>query len=380
VIEKNDAMASGSIVMNQSNRRTWDDAQASFRSPHFLQSGIWGDLKEEVGWTPHYLLWKDDAGKIAAGAMILQRTVKILSLIPVTILYCPKGPQLSSRSKELLQKVLEDIVQFSRQRKALFVKIDLDFIVGYENSESIPPDKESEWIELPQHLKEFGWILSLSQVQFRNTFLLNVLDTEEEILKQMKQKTRYNIRLSERKGVTVRKGTREDFETLYRLYAQTALRDGFVIRNKEYYFSNWYKFLEAGHCIPLIAEFNNQILAAVIIYLYGGRATYIYGMSADINRNLMATYLLQWRAIQIAKEEGCKVYDFWGAPDEIDEQDKLWGLYKFKSGFAGIFTRYIGAWDYVINHPGYFVYNNLLPLILDGMRKIGIRKTREEIS
>ncbi len=148
---------------------------------------------------------------------------------------------------------------------------------------------------------------------------------------------------------------------------------------KKYYLNLWKKFFESGLSEALIAEFDEEILAAVIIYYFSGGAYYVYGMSSDKNRNLMATYLLQWKAIQRAREKGCKIYDFWGAPDELNENDRMWGVYKFKLGFGGIFIRTIGAWDYPIHKIGYSIYIFVLPKLLSLMRNIGFRNTQKEL-
>jgi len=102
-------------------------------------------------------------------------------------------------------------------------------------------------------------------------------------------------------------------------------------------------------------------------------------MSSEKNRNLMATYLLQWKAIIRAKEKNCKYYDFWGAPEEISESDRMWGVYKFKIGFGGIFIRTIGAWDFPTNKFGYYAYNIILPKILFIMRKLGFRRIQKQL-
>src|SRR6185436_17850795 len=105
-------------------------------------------------------------------------------------------------------------------------------------------------------LKRRGWRYSSDQIQFKNTILIDLKLSEEEMLARMKQKTRYNIRLAEKKGVVVRIGTAEDLGTLYRMYAETSVRDGFVIRDEGYYQTVWETFMssEEPTCEPLIAE------------------------------------------------------------------------------------------------------------------------------
>lgn len=358
---------------------TWNKILEFFPDSHFLQTSLWADVKRENGWEPFYLLWKDPQGNIFAGTMILERTVKLLNLISVKVHYCPKGPLLITKDYAKIDVVITGLKLFSKIRKGIFIKIDPDLVkeVLSESHEkhsflSINPD-------FPEFLKRNNWIESKDQIQFRNTIVISLEKPDEEILKEMKQKTRYNIRLSERKGVKVRIGDKSDFENLFKLYAITALRDNFVIRSKNYYLNLWGKFYEAGLCEPIIAELDGEILAAVIIYFYSGKAYYVYGMSSEKNRNLMATYLLQWKAIQRAKENNCKIYDFWGAPDVLNENDRMWGVYKFKLGFGGIFIRTVGAWDFPTNKFGYIVYSFVLPKLLNLMRKIGFKKMQAEV-
>lgn len=358
---------------------TWNKSVEIFPDSHFLQTSLWADVKRENGWEPFYLLWKDLQGNIIAGALILERTVKLLNLISAKIHYCPKGPILNTRDDDKISEVILGLQSFSTNRKGIFIKIDPDLAteIQGENIEDFSflnfnPD-------YPELFKRNNWIESKEQIQFRNTIAIPLNKTDEEILKDMKQKTRYNIRLSERKGVKVRIGNKSDFEDLFKLYATTALRDNFVIRSKHYYLNLWGKFFDAGLCEPIIAEFEGEILAGVIIYFFSGKAYYVYGMSSEKNRNLMATYLLQWKAIQRAREKNCKMYDFWGAPDELNENDRMWGVYKFKLGFGGTFIRTVGAWDFPVNKFGYIIYNFVLPKILNVMRRIGFRKTQGEI-
>ncbi len=358
---------------------TWNKVIEIFPNSHFLQTSLWADVKRENGWEPFYLLWKGLEGNIIAGTLILERTVKLINLIPVKVHYCPKGPLLKTIDNDEISEVIKGLQAFSKNRKGIFIKIDPDFVSEIQTEYIANISSLNYYPEFLELLKRNNWIESKDQIQFRNTIIIPLDKPEEEILMDMKQKTRYNIRLSERKGVKVRVGNKSDFEELFRLYAVTALRDNFVIRSKRYYLSLWERFFEAGLCEPIIAELDEEILAAVIIYFYSGKAYYVYGMSSEKNRNLMATYLLQWKAIQIAKDKKCKMYDFWGAPDVLNENDRMWGVYKFKLGFGGVFLRTVGAWDFPSNKVAYLIYNFVLPKMLTVMRKIGFKKTQSEI-
>lgn len=133
-------------------------------------------------------------------------------------------------------------------------------------------------------------------------------------------------------------------------------------------------------CIPLIAEAEGDSLAAVILFVFGGRAWYLYGMSRDLHREKMPNYLLQWEAMRISKAMGANEYDLWGAPEIFDEHDPLWGVFRFKDGLGARVVRTIGAWDYPAKPILYSLYTQILPRILDVLRRRGKERTRREIA
>jgi lipid II:glycine glycyltransferase (peptidoglycan interpeptide bridge formation enzyme) len=224
------------------------------------------------------------------------------------------------------------------------------------------------------------WIFSEEQVQFRNTVMVDLSAAEDDLLTRMKSKTRYNIRLAERRGVMVRPGGVEDIDLLYRMYAHTALRDDFTIRGQAYYQAVWTTFFRAGLAEPLIAEVDGQPVGGAVIFRFGGRAWYMHGMSLDAHREKMFTYRLQWEAMLRAKAAGCHTYDMWGAPDTFSEDDMLWGVYRFKDGFGGQVVRTLGAWDFPVRRLIYTSYCHILPRILQIMRARGKQATKRSLS
>jgi peptidoglycan pentaglycine glycine transferase (the first glycine) len=226
-----------------------------------------------------------------------------------------------------------------------------------------------------------GWRLSSDQIQFKNTVLIDLHPSEEEMLARMKQKTRYNIRLAEKKGVLVRIGTMEDLDMLYKMYAETSVRDGFVIRDNGYYQTVWKTFMssEEPTCEPLIADVDGEPVAGIFVFYFAGRAYYVYGMSRNAHREKMPTYLLQWEAMKRAKAKGCDVYDLWGAPDVFDESDSMWGVYRFKEGLGGEVVRTLGAWDFAPNPFWYKMYSEIIPRVLGLMRSRGKARTRQAL-
>lgn len=359
----------------------WNDLLLSFRNPHFLQTSQWANVKLKVGWKSECKQWQDGNGNVVAVANILQRSLKIRGIrLPFSILYIPRGPILDWKNEHLRDQVFYDLAMYAKENDAIFIKIDPDVQIasGMPGTDEDTADASS--ISLLQVLKKNGWIFSRDQIQFRNTVHIDLTTDDASILNRMKQKTRYNIRLAERKGVVIRAGTPDDFETLYRMYTETADRDDFVIRPKEYYFYVWQTFFNAGYLTPLIATVDGEDIAGLILFHLGTTAWYVYGMSREVHRNLMPTYLLQWQAILTAKQLGCVVYDLWGAPDMFNESDPMWGVYRFKQGLGGQTIRTLGAWDLPMKPLIYKLYLQVLPKVLDILRKKGRQQNHHQLT
>ncbi len=378
---------------------TWNSIISHLPNPHFLQTFEWGQVKARYGWTPFYAVWFADGSfsitsQLAdpqsttpvAACLILKRAIPIRGFAArVSILYAPKGPLLDWANASLRDRVLNNLQSFTQKQGAIFLKIDPDVVLGRGISGTEGGMDESGGTIVQSDLMQRGWVYSSDQIQFRNTVLIDLHPTEEEMLARMKQKTRYNIRLAEKKGVSVRGGTAEDFPMLYRMYAETSVRDGFVIRDQDYYQTVWMTFLKPSNVlaqpsmIPLIAEVNNEPVAGLFLFMFSGRAYYVHGMSREIHREKMPTYLLQWEAMKRAKAVGCTVYDLWGAPEKFDESDPLWGVYRFKEGLGGHVQRTLGAWDHSPNKFWYKMYSEIIPRLLDVMRFRGKTQTHQNL-
>ena len=355
---------------------SWNAIIATLPGAHFLQTWEWGQVKSHFGWQPIHKIWRDERGRAVAAALVLRRMLPIRGLAArLSLIYVPKGPLLDWQDAALRQRVLADLVDWARQQGAIFIKIDPDVRVGVGYPGQPGVQEDTTGTQVVGDLAESGWRISAEQIQFRNTVLLDLRPDLETLLAKMKQKTRYNIRLAERKGVLVRPGSLDDLRLLYRMYAETADRDGFVLRDENYYLDLWATFIRAGLAEPLIAEVDSEPAAAVVIFRFAGGAWYMHGMSRPAHREKMPNYLLQWEALRRAKAAGAVTYDLWGAPDVLDESDSLWGVYRFKEGFAGEVVRHIGAWDLPVRPLMYRLYTQILPRMLDWMRRRGKERT-----
>ncbi len=358
----------------------WDALLARLPSPHLLQTGEWAQVKAAYGWQPLPFTWGSGA------AMVLKRQVLRRGFAArLCILYVPKGPSFDAASGAVRSEVLDDLQAFARRQGAILLKIDPDAAVGTGVPGTPEAREEHAGLSLQAVLTQRGWLYSHAQVQFRNTVLVDLTAPEEELLLRMKQKTRYNVRLAEKKGVTVRAGTLDDLPMLYRMYAETSVRDGFVIRNEAYYRTVWETFMRpvAGEdrpwAVPLIAEVEGEAVAAIFLFGFARRAYYLYGMSREAHREKMPNYLLQWEAMKRARERGCTAYDLWGAPEQFNEGDSLWGVYRFKEGLGGRVVRTIGAWDYPASPLWYKTYTQIIPRVLDVMRARGKAQTERAL-
>jgi lipid II:glycine glycyltransferase (peptidoglycan interpeptide bridge formation enzyme) len=331
----------------------WDDALCCLPRPHALQSWAWGEFKSRWGWNAERWLLSDDASQPRAAVQILRRT---LSRAPACVLYAPKGP--AAVGLEAYSQALAHIESRARTHRALWAKADGDpgHLIGASDAQELP--------RLRDLLTSRRWRLSPSQVQFRNTGLTDLRRSDDDLLAAMKPKTRYNVRLAEKRGVRVRVAApidAADADALFDMYSETSRRDGFLIRSAPYYFDAW----RTMNATALIAEQDGRALAGLVLFRFGDRAWYFYGMSRTAGREHMPSYALQWRAMQWARAAGCDVYDWWGAPErEDDEADGMAGVWRFKQGFDAQFFEGIGAWDYAPSPLLYQAYLKLGPKLL----------------
>jgi lipid II:glycine glycyltransferase (peptidoglycan interpeptide bridge formation enzyme) len=327
--------------MAEVSLKEWNRFLEGHPHAHILQTGEWGELKAGFGW---------EAVRIVAGDIGMQILFRKLPL-GFTIAYAPKpvfSNQLSVISDQLSvisDRFWREVDLVCRKRRAIFLKIE-------------PDQWEGEFILHPS-----SFVISPHNIQPPRTIVVDIKGSDEEILARMKQKTRYNIRLAEKKGVTARAW--DDIPAFHAMMLVTGGRDKFGVHSLEYYRRAYELFHPTGMAELLVAEFEGKPLAALMVFARGRRAWYIYGASTDEERNRMPTYLLQWGAMKWARAKGADEYDLWGVPDEDEatleanfetRHDGLWGVYRFKRGFGGELKRSQQAVDRIYDPLLYRLY------------------------
>jgi lipid II:glycine glycyltransferase (peptidoglycan interpeptide bridge formation enzyme) len=306
---------------------------------HLLQHVAWGELKSQFGWRAVQVQSE------RAAAQILFRQLPL----GLTIGYVPKGPTVDWADVAARQEILTLMHLTAKRQRAIFLKLEPH--VWQDSSEQVTT-----------FLSKAGF-MTADTIQPPGTIIVDIRGNEDEILAAMKQKTRYNIRLAQKKGVTVRVGSYDEIVTFYELSELTAERDAFGIHSLAYYQAAYRLFGE--QCALLLAEAEGQPLAGLMVFYQGDTAYYLYGASSNEQRQLMPTYLIQWEAMRWAQARGCQYYDLWGIPAadvatleaEFEQHHEgLWGVYRFKRGFGGEVKQAIGAVDYVYQPWLYRLY------------------------
>ncbi len=336
------------MVMNVSlatdvDKEEWDDFVSRNEHGSFLQSWAWGETQKKLG----NIFWRlvlKESGEIKGVALVIKRQLPLGQCW----LYVPGGPVLKNPNGQIQRSnILGKVVGLAREEKAIFVKIDL----------AMPEPLAGEF--------DNGWKKSKREVQPRNTLVLDLDKSEEELLSDMHQKTRYNIRLAERRGVKIRfSKDKRDLEIFIGLAHEVSERTSFRYHPDDYYWAMREVLVPAGLMKIAVAEYQGQALAASLIITFGKVTTYAHGASSMKKKEVMASHLMQWRSILRAKEAGSRIYDFYGvAPQGV--ADHPWaGITRFKEGFGGRRVNYVGAYDFVTRSHLYALFD-----LATGVRK-----------
>ena len=292
---------------------------------NFQQSIEWSKVK--TSWKREIILAEDSSKKIIGSLMVLIRKIPIFG----NIMYSSRGPICDIHNIEVLKQLTEGAKLLAKKYNAIVLTIE--------------PDIKSDDTAFRNIMQELGYQIKddaknfREEIQPRYVFRLDTKGkTEDEIFKNFHSKTRYNIRLATKKGVTVKEGTREDLKEFHKIMVTTGIRDGFITRPLEY-FERMYDCLGPEHIKLLMAYYDGKPISGVIPIMYGNKTWYLYGASSNEHRNLMPNYLLQWEMIKIAISRKSDIYDLRGVPGIADNSN---GLFRFKKGFGAEYTEFIG--------------------------------------
>jgi lipid II:glycine glycyltransferase (peptidoglycan interpeptide bridge formation enzyme) len=315
----------------------WDElVAANPDGGQILQTRAWGEFKRAHRWAPHYLLSESDPN---VAILMLQHSVPGLGVLG----YVPKGPGVART--EALPAVIDGLRATAGSTFAIKVEPEIE-----QSAEAVSA------------LRSMGLEKSRHDVQIsRATIIVDLRPDEDAMLASFKPKSRYNIRLAERRGVTVAPVPLDDtsIDTMYSLMASTRDRAGFTLRSKAYFSQYWRLHAAAGQGQLFFASLGGQVLAGVFATYLGSKAWYKDGGSTKEHAAVMAPHLLQWEVMRWLKARGVEAYDLVAVPPaaELTSAHPLFGLYRFKSGFSERITEYVGTWDLPIRRRRFAAWN-----------------------
>jgi len=313
--------------------RIIEDNQELFNSlaKHPLQSWEWGEARKKMG-----------IEVLRIGEFDKEKLVNVYQLtfhpIPNTKFKIGYLPRSNFPSKDILNYLID----YDKKHNVIFIKIEPDVLI-----ENLKLKIENSRLTKSPHPLFPEW-----------TQTLNLTKLEDELLKNMKSKTRYNIRLAQKKGVVVKEmSNSQGFEIFAKLYFETCKRQKYFGHTQTYHKIIW-NTLKNNIAHILIAFYNNIPLAAYELFYFKNKFYYTYGGTSDEYRNLMASNLLMWEAIKLGKNLGAREFDMWGSlPPNYDQKNSWAGFTRFKEGYGTTFVQTIGSYDLIIFPFYYKIYN-----------------------
>lgn len=392
---------------------------------HALQSPEWGKFKSRGEWKYQLVGVRQDNQLIAA-AMVLRRRLPL----GMSIFYVPRGFVMDYRQSQVLAFMTNQLVGYCKKQKGILLTIDPCIVLQERTLEGqIVADGISHHA-LVKELKELGYrhkgdSVDFEGIQPRFVFQLPLDRPLVDIQKNFHHKTRYNIRVADRKGVRVYEGKEDDLVEFHRIMEVTGKRDGFITRPLSYFRDMYQELAPTGRMKLYMAKYDiskaletteqaidkeqgkansddkrilklqtekeelvklkeqypeGLLVSGTILLINGKKAWYLYGASDNLYRNVMANYKIQWAMIQEAYQAGCQVYDFRGISGDLNPDNPLYGLYRFKKGFNGQMVEYIGEFDYPIRPFFYYLWEWLLPKVKKWMQLTRSRRVNDKKS
>lgn len=350
-----------------------------YKTPIVQQTAFWSFVKKRIGEESIALNFKlpqrDVYTECESNTTIQSDFLVILKQLNRTdsIAYVPYGPELEpdSEFQGLFLEELSECLRSYLPKSCFMVRYDLCWESFWSKEHAFmelsgihadEPSLKSQEIRFNFNTINWNFRKSETNILPSNTLYLDLTQDPDTILARMKPKTRYNIRLAQKKGVTVRIADKNDLPIWYDLYTETARRNGLFLNDIKYFEAILTTRADStkspADVSLLIAEVDGKPLAALFLIISGYRSAYLYGASSSVNRNFMATYALQWFAIKLSKEKGCREYDMFGISPNNDKSHPMYGLYTFKTGFGGDILHRLGCWDYPFDQEKYNLFKS----------------------
>lgn len=305
---------------------------------HPLQSYEWGEFRTKMGVKMIRLGVFENNKLISA----VQFSIHRVPLFGFKVGYLPKGPY---PTKELL----EALTKFGKDNGCVFIQIE--------------PNQEAGGDTKPEDLtkKYKNFRISRKPLFTKFTFYIDLGKSEDELLMQMKEKTRYNVRLAQKKGVVVsEENSSEAFDDYLKLLNETAKRDRFFAHNYRYHKTMWEALHPSKIARLLIARYNGVPLVAWVVFVWHNFLYYTYGASSSKYRDVMASNLMYFEAMKFGKKNGLNTFDLWGSlGPNPDPKDPFYGFHRFKEGYNGRLVEFVGSFDLVLNSTSYNLYHQI---------------------
>ncbi len=353
------------------------EVEELYATPILQQTAFWSAVKKRLGTNTIAVNFNsrrsalygvaDDRSTLSSDVLIVLQQINRHH----SVAYVPYGPELEP-ADEFQGIFLEELSESLRPhlpKNCILIRYDLCW-ESWWAKEKDHFDEHGIWKGEPDSpVQEFRFNFNTQNWNFKkafsnilpaNTVYLNLTYDTDTLLKRMKPKTRYNIGLARRKGVTVKALGLDGIDIWYEIYKETAARNHILLNDMKYFQAVLTARADdtrsPAEVSLLVAEKDDKPLAAMFLVITKNRGSYLYGASSSAERNLMATYALQWEAICRSKAAGCTEYDMFGISPSPDPQHPLYGLYKFKSGFGGEMYHSLGCWDYPLNNDLYTLF------------------------
>ncbi|MFA6795398.1 MAG: peptidoglycan bridge formation glycyltransferase FemA/FemB family protein [Proteiniphilum sp.] len=353
------------------------EVEELYATPILQQTAFWSAVKKRLGTdsiainfnsrkSALYGITNDQSLLSSDVLIVLQQINRHHS-----VAYVPYGPELEP-ADEFQGMFLEELSESLRShlpKSCILIRYDLCWESWWAKDKDYfdehgiwkgEPDSPAQEFRFNFNTQNWNLKKAFSNILPANTIYLNLTYDTETLLKRMKPKTRYNIGLARRKGVTVKTLGLDGIDIWYEIYKETAARNHILLNDMKYFQAVLTARADdtrsPAEVSLLVAEKDGKPLAAMFLVITKNRGSYLYGASSSTERNLMATYALQWEAICRSKAAGCTEYDMFGISPSPDPQHPLYGLYKFKSGFGGEIYHSLGCWDYPLDNKLYTLF------------------------